>query len=165
MREVSAEVIAGSIRGEYGIVDRHESHDGPTPSRYATLLQVQSEVFEFGRFRLEVPRRRLISNDAAIPLSGRAFDILALLVRRAGSVVGKAEILAAVWEDRYVEVSNLRVAMTGLRKALGDGQAGARFVQTVSGRGYCFVAPVARISASPTYWDEPNEPRKRSSGF
>ncbi|WP_407181414.1 ATP-binding protein [Bradyrhizobium sp. STM 3562] len=82
-----------------------------------------------------------------------------MLVCQAGSVVSKADLLAAVWGERAADVSCLRMSMTELRKALGDGQAGARFVQTVSGRGYCFVAPVVRSAATASYLDELNGAR------
>ncbi|WP_407158295.1 ATP-binding protein [Bradyrhizobium sp. STM 3557] len=117
----------------------------------APVEDINSWSFVFGPFSLEVPRRQVLLNGAAIALSARAFDVLVLLVRQAGSVVSKADLLAGVWGTRSADVSCLRVAMTELRKALGDGQAGARFVQTVSGRGYCFVAPVARSGVGRSY--------------
>ena len=67
-----------------------------------------------------------------------------MLVERAGELVTKEELVARVWPDTVVDESNLRAQMAALRKALGDGRDGARYVATVPGRGYRFVAPVAR---------------------
>ncbi|HZB93019.1 MAG TPA: winged helix-turn-helix domain-containing protein, partial [Stellaceae bacterium] len=71
------------------------------------------------------------------------FDILAALVERAGEVVGKEELIARVWQQTFVEESNLKIQVSALRRALGDGQSGHRYVVTVPGRGYNFVAPVS----------------------
>jgi len=98
----------------------------------------------FGPFRL-FPGERLLEKDgAALHLGGRALDILILLVERAGEVVGKREIVARVWADVTVDEGSLRFHVAALRKALGDGQSGARYVTNVPGRGYCLVAPVSR---------------------
>jgi predicted ATPase len=71
-------------------------------------------------------------------------------VERAGEVVTNKELISAVWPDVVVEKGNLRFQMTTLRKALGDGRDGARYVSNVAGRGYCFVAPVTRSTAART---------------
>ena len=75
-------------------------------------------------------------------LGSRAFDILAALVERAGEVVGKEELIARAWPKTFVEESNLKIQVSALRRALGDGQGGNRYIVTVPGRGYNFVAPV-----------------------
>src|SRR5262245_27071718 len=98
----------------------------------------------FGPFRL-IAAERLLENDGTpVQVGGRALDILVVLVERAGEVVSKKELMARVWPDVTVDESSLRVHVAGLRKALGDGQAGARYVANVPGRGYCFVAPISR---------------------
>ncbi len=71
-------------------------------------------------------------------------DLLVALVERAGEVVGKNELIAYAWPDTVVEENNLRVHIAAIRKLLGDGQRGARFIINVAGRGYSFVAPVTR---------------------
>ena len=73
-----------------------------------------------------------------------ARDILIALVSRLNDVVSKRELLSHVWPDVTVEESSLRFHMVSLRKALGDGKDGARYITTLAGRGYCFVAPVSR---------------------
>src|SRR4029453_17173682 len=70
--------------------------------------------------------------------------ILAALVERAGEVVGKEQLIARAWPQTFVEEANLKIQMSALRRALGDGQGGNRYVLTVPGRGYYFVAPVRR---------------------
>jgi predicted ATPase/DNA-binding winged helix-turn-helix (wHTH) protein len=101
-----------------------------------------NDVAAFGPFRL-FPKRRLVEKDGVpIGLSGRALDILILLTERAGEVVSKKELTARVWPDVVVTEGSLRFHVGVLRKALGDGQTGARYVTNVPGRGYCFVAPI-----------------------
>ncbi|MEG1406155.1 MAG: IMP dehydrogenase, partial [Alistipes sp.] len=73
----------------------------------------------------------------------RAVDILLILLEHAGNVVSKQELIARVWPKSVVEDGNLRVHMAALRKALGDGQAGQRYIVTVAQRGYSFVAPLS----------------------
>jgi len=100
----------------------------------------------FGPFYLAPAARRLEKAGVAVPLSGRAFDLLVVLAEHAGQVIGKRELMARVWSDVTVDEGSLRVSIAVLRKALGDGEAGARYVINVPGRGYSFVAPVSRSS-------------------
>src|SRR5882762_4220780 len=101
-------------------------------------------VASFGPFRLYTAERLLEKAGEPLPVGGRALDILIALVERAGEVVSRNELISRVWPDVIVEEANLRVHIAGLRKALGDGHDGARYVANVPGRGYCFVAPVTR---------------------
>jgi predicted ATPase/DNA-binding winged helix-turn-helix (wHTH) protein len=100
------------------------------------------DVLSFGPFRLFVAERQLKKGDEPVRLSGRALDTLIALVERAGEVVTQRELISRIWPDATVDEANLRVHILGLRKVLGDGRKGARYIATVSGRGYCFVAPV-----------------------
>ena len=93
----------------------------------------------FGEFELLPDLRRLERNGAAVEVSSRAMDILCLLIERSGDVVGKREILERVWPDVVVDEGSVRFHVAALRRALGDGESGARFIATVPGRGYCFV--------------------------
>jgi predicted ATPase/DNA-binding winged helix-turn-helix (wHTH) protein len=113
----------------------------------------------FGSFRLLPAQRLLLEADRPLRLGSRAFDILVALVEKAGELVTKEELIARVWPNTVVEDGNLRVHMAALRRALGDGQAGKRFVATIPGRGYRFVAPLSPIEApqpgpSPAAGDE-----------
>src|ERR1700749_4437609 len=96
-------------------------------------------ALHFGGFDLFPDLRRLELNGAAVEVSSRAFDILCLLIERSGEVVGKREILERVWPDLVVDEGSVRFHVAALRRALGDGEGGARFIATIPGRGYCFV--------------------------
>src|SRR5580692_2188998 len=102
------------------------------------------DVAIFGPFRF-LPTARLLERDGVpVELGGRALDVLSALVSQAGRVVSKADLLAAIWPDATVVEGVLRTHVYNLRKALGDGEGGGRYVTSVAGRGYCFVAPVIR---------------------
>lgn len=104
-----------------------------------------NETFTFGPFILEPQARRLFRGDFEVPLGGRAFDLLVVLVRSAGEVVSKRDLLRQVWPDVIVEEGSIRFHMVSVRKALRDGSLdGTRYVENVAARGYCFVAPVTR---------------------
>src|ERR1700675_1501898 len=103
---------------------------------------MDGDAISFGPFRLLPARRLLVEGDTPVRLRRRAFDILAALVERAGEVVGKEELIARAWPQTFVEESNLKIQVSALRRAIGDGQDGRRYVVTVPGRGYNFVAPV-----------------------
>src|SRR6202051_1705202 len=99
----------------------------------------------FGPFRL-LPAERLLEKDGVpVHLGGRALEILIFLVERAGEVVGKKDLVDRVWADVTVDEGSLRTHMAALRKALGDGQSGSRYVTNVPGRGYCLVVPISRL--------------------
>jgi predicted ATPase/DNA-binding winged helix-turn-helix (wHTH) protein len=103
----------------------------------------------FGPYRLLAAQRLLLEGDRPVRLGSRAFDILAALVERAGEVVGKEQLIARAWPQTFVEEANLKIQVSALRRALGDGQGGNRYVVTVPGRGYNFVAPVRREETLP----------------
>src|ERR1700688_1933484 len=103
---------------------------------------VDAHAISFGPFRLLAAQRLLLEGDNPVRLGSRAFDILAALVERAGEVVGKKELIARAWPQTFVEDANLKIQVSALRRALGDGQGGRRYIATIPGRGYNFVAPV-----------------------
>src|SRR6266404_779866 len=105
---------------------------------------MDGQGISFGPSGLLAAQRLLLEGDKPVRLGSRAFDILAALDERAGEVVGKEELRARAWPQTFVEDSNLKIQVSALRRALGDGQAGHRYVITVPGRGYSFVAPVSR---------------------
>ncbi|WP_119271181.1 ATP-binding protein [Taklimakanibacter deserti] len=106
-------------------------------------------VFEFGPFRLLPARKLLLLSDQPVRLGSRALDILIMLVERSGELVGKDEIIARVWPNTFVEEGSLRVHVAAIRRALGDGQAGKRYIANVPGRGYQFLAQVERAAGQP----------------
>jgi len=101
----------------------------------------------FGPFELNVAERSLRKANQVVPLGGRAYDILIALLENAGEVVGKAELIARAWPDVTVEEGSLRVHLSALRKALGDGQFGSKYIANIQGHGYSFIAPVTRLPA------------------
>src|SRR5882724_842438 len=103
---------------------------------------MDGHAISFGPFRLLAEQRLLLDGDKPVRLGSRAFDILAALVERAGEVVTKESLIARVWPRTFVEEANLKIQVSALRRALGDGQGGHRYIVTVPGRGYNFVAPV-----------------------
>src|SRR5580704_17549593 len=105
------------------------------------------DVLSFGPFSLFAAERLLKKAEEPIPLGGRALDILIALAERPGEVVTRKDLISTVWPDVTVEEANLRFQIAALRKALGDGRDGARYISNIAGRGYCLVAPVTRSSA------------------
>jgi predicted ATPase/DNA-binding winged helix-turn-helix (wHTH) protein len=102
------------------------------------------DVVSFGPFTLAVSERLLTKEGAPLELGARTLDTLIALVSRANEVVSKRDLLASVWPDVTVEEGSLRFHIASLRKALGDGRDGARYIATMAGRGYCFVAAISR---------------------
>src|SRR5215468_5093883 len=90
-----------------------------------------SDLIAFGPFSLSVRARRLERGGAEVKVGSRALEILIALAERGGEVVSNQELVARVWPDTVVEESGLRVHITALRKALGDGKNGARYVTNV----------------------------------
>jgi predicted ATPase/DNA-binding winged helix-turn-helix (wHTH) protein len=107
------------------------------------------EVYSFERFRLLPQQRLLLEDDKPIHLSSRALELLIALVARAGEIVSKDELMAHAWPTTVVEEGNLRVHIAALRRALGDGRDGTRYLLNTPGRGYSFVAPLSVSLTSP----------------
>ena len=110
-------------------------------------MAATDDTFVFGSFRLIPAQRVLLEEGRPLRLGSRALDILAVLVARPGETVRKDDLIARVWPDTVIDEGALRVHVSALRKALGDGRAGHRYIVSVPGQGYSFVAPVARESA------------------
>jgi DNA-binding winged helix-turn-helix (wHTH) protein len=94
----------------------------------------------FGLFRIDVTERLLFNAEGAVPLTPKAFDTLLMLVENSGHVLGKDELMKAVWPDSFVEENNLAQNISTLRKVLSEG--GEKFIETVPKRGYRFIAEV-----------------------
>jgi DNA-binding winged helix-turn-helix (wHTH) protein len=96
----------------------------------------------FGPFRLLLLQRLLTQSDKPVQVGSRAFDILVVMLERPGELISKEELMARVWPNTFVAPENLSVQIAGLRRALGDGRDGNRYIVNTPGRGYRFVAPV-----------------------
>ena len=107
------------------------------------MNELSDQAVHFGPYRIHPRERLVLEAGRPLRLGRRAVDILLILLEHAGNVVSKQELIARVWPKSVVEDGNLRVHMAALRKALGDGQAGQRYIVTVAQRGYSFVAPLS----------------------
>src|ERR1700720_3074154 len=104
---------------------------------------------QFGPFELSIGERVLRRQSVALPLGSRALDILIYLAERPGEVIAKRELIDHVWSDVTVEEGSLRVHVAAIRKALGDGQFGNRYIANIKGRGYSFVGTVVPLAGGP----------------
>src|SRR5215469_5089989 len=111
-------------------------------------LSTEYLEFSFGPFRLIPERQLLLGGEKPVNLGARGLELLHALVEHSGEVVSKDQLIARIWPDTCVSESNLKVQVAALRRALGEGRRGDRYIATVSGRGYRFVAPVERLGAS-----------------
>lgn len=102
------------------------------------------DILSFGPFSLDPGSRLLLKEGDAVVLGARTFDTLVALVSQPNVPISKNDLMARVWPDVTVEEGSLRFHIATLRKALGDGRDGARYITTLAGRGYCFVAPISR---------------------
>jgi predicted ATPase/DNA-binding winged helix-turn-helix (wHTH) protein len=117
------------------------------------------DSLRFGQFELRQRQRMLLAGGVPVALGSRAFDILCALIDDAGKVISKEELVAKVWPSTYVVEGSLRVHMAGLRKALGDGRNGQRYIVNIPMRGYSFVAPIARAAGTARADPAPSVPR------
>jgi DNA-binding winged helix-turn-helix (wHTH) protein/Flp pilus assembly protein TadD len=106
-------------------------------------------VYEFGEFRIETGKRMLLRNGNPVPLTPKVFDTLLHLVQRNGVVLEKEELMRAVWPDTIVEENNLNQNISTLRRVLSDRRGDGRFILTVPGKGYRFVANVEIVETAP----------------
>jgi Tol biopolymer transport system component/DNA-binding winged helix-turn-helix (wHTH) protein len=109
------------------------------------LLPEKTQFYRFDEFRLDVAKRQLLRAGEVVPLYSKAFDLLLLLVESAGRDLGKNEILETIWPGQILEESNLTVNISAVRRALGEKASQPRFLVTIPGRGYRFVARVEEV--------------------
>jgi DNA-binding winged helix-turn-helix (wHTH) protein/tetratricopeptide (TPR) repeat protein len=113
------------------------------------MLPVSTEtrrVYEFSQFVLDLEARALLRDGRTVPLPSRAYELLVALVEARGRIVTKDELLDSVWEGAFVEESNLTVAVSALRRALGDNKSEPVFIETIPRRGYRFVPDVHEVT-------------------
>src|SRR5215203_5788594 len=106
-----------------------------------------SEIYEFSEFRVDALKRILTKRSKVAPLAPKAFETLLYLVRHPGELIEKEEMMRAIWADTFVEENNLNQSISAVRRTLGERHDEHRFIVTVPGRGYKFVAEVRRIEA------------------
>ncbi len=104
--------------------------------------------YSFNNFTLDLEKRVLLRDGDPVPLTPKAFDTLALLVRRSGHVVGKDELLEEIWADAFVEESTIAQNVFTLRRALGQHHTDRQFIETVPKHGYRFIADVKAVDGA-----------------
>lgn len=104
----------------------------------------ERELYEFGPFSLDPAERIILRDGEPLSLTPKVFDTLVYLVRNSGRLLTKDELLREVWPDAFVEEVNLAVNISTLRKAFGEGPQDGRYIATIPGRGYRFVAEVQK---------------------
>ncbi|HQU82782.1 MAG TPA: winged helix-turn-helix domain-containing protein, partial [Pyrinomonadaceae bacterium] len=114
-------------------------------SFYSKMSSNNQTFYRFKEFRLDAAERMLLRGTSSISLTPKAFDVLEILVERNGRLVEKDELLKLVWEDTFVEESNIARVVHSLRKILGE-DAENKFIETVPKKGYRFVAEVEKIN-------------------
>ncbi len=108
--------------------------NGPDPS-----------IYEFGEFRIDAVKRRLLRDGDPVALTPKVFDTLLHLVQRKGEVIEKEDLMRAVWPDTVVEENNLNQNISTLRRVLREQRGENRYILTVPGRGYRFIAAVEPV--------------------
>jgi DNA-binding winged helix-turn-helix (wHTH) protein/TolB-like protein len=109
--------------------------------------QIASKI-SFDEFEIDTSQRKLLRDGETVAIASKAFDLLLFLVEKNGSIVTKDEILNSVWDDKFVEESNLVVQISNLRKALGETKGSPRFLITVPGKGYKFAVEIDQYDGS-----------------
>jgi DNA-binding winged helix-turn-helix (wHTH) protein len=129
---------SGPLLGTPGSQEHASGFDHAMPAQ---------RCFAFGPFLLRPEQQSLLKMEAPVKIGGRALDILTALVEKPGELVDKRTLISRVWPNTCVEETNLKVNMAGLRRALEDDPGLPRFIATVVGRGYRFIAPVRRTGS------------------
>ena len=115
--------------------------------------------YEFGCFQIDITNGQLLRDGVAVPLTPKAFELLVVLVKHAGEVLGKDELLKLVWSDSSVSSNIVSVNMTALRKALEDDADESLYIATVHRRGYKFVAKVKEVTI------DSSDPSEQALGY
>ncbi len=117
-----------------------------------------NKAYKFSDFILDKRSIAVYHKNIQIQISSRAFEILSFLIERRGEVVEKDEILERVWKDSFVEEANLPVHISAIRRVLQERKGESRYIRTISGRGYSFVANVEEVNSHPV---SDNFPKKK----
>ena len=110
------------------------------------MAGAKPHTYEFGEFRLEPSTRRLLRAGEPVPLTPKVFDTLVYLVEHRGAILTKDDLLNALWPDVIVEENNLGQNISKLRSVLGEARGENRYIATVPGHGYRFVAAVREVA-------------------
>jgi len=155
--------VSSKIKNRFGFIFRG---DDKLIKRARKSLERKSEIFldkildsvkshetndfyDFSGFRLDARKRRLWRGGEVVALTPKEFEVLFFLVKRAGQVVEKEELLDAIWADVYVEETTLARNVSWLRQKLSAASGGAKLIETVPKRGYRFLPEVIRSENAP----------------
>src|SRR6201989_993497 len=122
----------------------------------------EKQLYEFGTFRLDPVKRLLLRGGEPVQLTPKAFDTLLALVEQSGRTVEKDELMRRVWPGAVVEENNLNQNITALRKCLGDSRQESRYIATIPGLGYRFVAEVQTV---PVFEAQPDAASQEQTPF
>ena len=123
-----------------------------------------TQAYVFGRFRVDAGKRLLFAKDELVALTPKAFDTLLALVENRGTVLSKEELMSLVWADQFVEENNLAQNIHLIRKSLGEGSEGVKYIETIPKRGYRFVADVEVLTEPPPAATRPKTQYATSTG-
>ncbi len=123
------------------------------------MPKLETQLYEFGLFRLDTSERLLLRGGVRVTLTDKAFDTLVALVRRKGRLASKEELMTEVWPGAFVEENNLDKSISAIRQALGEKATSPEYVETVRGRGYRFVADVSEVQEGEEEAREASSPR------
>ncbi len=104
------------------------------------MIETKEQTYSFAEFEIDASKRRLSKNGSPVALNPKAFDLLLALIENRGRIVQKEELLEAVWANQFVEENNLTVHISALRKIFGEKKGEHKFIVTIPGKGYKFVA-------------------------
>src|SRR6266480_2056301 len=120
----------------------------------------ESSIYKFDAFCVDSGKRLLLRDDEIIALTPKVFETLLYLVNHSGKVLEKDELMSAIWPDTIVEENNLNKNISVLRQVVGENPGAHRFIVTVPGKGYKFVADVRTISVEKILETSDSKPRR-----
>src|SRR6516164_7489533 len=136
---------------------------GKFPKQFENAFRIR--VYEFGPFRLNPQKRIVLREGELLPLTPKCFDLLLALVKHHDEILVKEELMQTVWRDTIVEEGNLNRHISTLRRLLGESPNDHRYIVTVPGRGYRFVAEVREVDEHPTVIRHDERARTTTADF
>src|SRR5262245_16064175 len=109
-----------------------------------------NQLYEFGPFCLDAREHTLLRDGQPVPLRPKVYDLLLVLIENRGHLVDKEQLMSLVWTEQFVEDGNINKNISMLRRALGEGDNGQQFIETVPKRGYRFIADVRQVNDDET---------------
>src|SRR5687768_3977643 len=111
------------------------------------MNQPEQDIYEFHNFQLDIGKGVLMRDSQPVSMQWKTFELLCVLIKSNGNLIATGELMDKLWADTFVEENNLRQHISALRKALGEGENGIKFIETVPRRGYRFLPEVQVIDS------------------